>query len=342
MEGLSGTTGYRRSMTDSPVDTGIATRTLPVSRLEFPVDWPPGHVAAYLLTGEEPVLIDSGMAGEPGRETLLEALDEHGYPPAEIEHLVLTHPHVDHLGQAATVIEAGDPTVYAPAGVERRFSRDTDDLARAVTRNATAAGLSGDLRDSVVERATESLRRDRSLLPSDAVDAWVEDGQTVEIGDVTLRAIHTPGHQADHLCYETRFDDERVLFSGDMAIKPFRSVAIHVGLDDGVEESIGAFYRALDRLQGLEIDRVFPGHGPTHREYADSLDRSVASLDRLLETTVESLHNGATTAAEIADRRRGRELVYLLPETVGALAHLEADGRVTSHLADGVRHYQPK
>ncbi len=329
-------------MTDSSADSGVATCSFPVNRLEFPVDWPPGHVAAYLITDSEPVLIDAGMAGEPSRETLVASLDERGYAPAEIDHLVLTHPHVDHLGQAGAVIEAGDPTVYAPAGVEGRLSRDPDDLAKAVTRNATAAGLSGDQRDSVVERATASLRRDRSLLPPEVVDTWINDGQTIEVGDVALRAIHTPGHQADHLCYEAGIDDERVLFSGDMAIKPFRSVAIHVGLDDGVEESIGAFYRGLDRLQDLEIDRVFPGHGPAHREYDASLDRSVASLDRLLETTVESLHDGASTAAEVADRRSGRELVYLLPETVGALAHLEEGGRVTARLVDGVNHYDPQ
>lgn len=329
-------------MTDPSADARVATRSLPISRIEFPVDWPPGHVAAYLISGPEPVLIDSGMAGEPSRETLVDSLNEHGYVPADIDHLVFTHPHVDHLGQAGTVIEAGDPTVYAPAGVERRFSRDLDDLAGTVTRNATAAGLEGDQRDGVVERATESLRRDRSLLPPEAVDTWVEDGRTIEVGDVALRGIHTPGHQADHLCYETTIDGERVLFSGDMAIKPFRSVAIHVGLDDGVEESIGAFYRALDRLQDLEIDRVFPGHGPAHRDYADSLDRSVASLDRLLETTIESLHGGASTAADVAGRRRGRELVYLLPETVGALSHLEAGGRVTSRVANGVKYFDPK
>jgi len=329
-------------MTDSPSEPRAATRQRAVHRLEFGVDWPPGHVAAHLIDGDEPVLIDTGMAGDGGRETLLEELADHDLGADDIQHLVLTHPHVDHLGQAATVIEAGDPQVYVPAGVETRFSRDIGDLRSTVERNATAAGVAGKARGRVIDKAVESLRRDRELLPRDAVDRWVEDGASINLGDLVLEAIHTPGHQADHLCYRSTIDEGRVLFSGDMAIKPFRSVAIHVGLDDGVEESIGAFYTALDRLGALEIDRVFPGHGPDHDDFVGSIERSVRSLDRLLETSLEALRDGASTAAEVADRRQGRDLVYLLPETVGALAYLEATGRAISHLDDGIRRYDPR
>lgn len=329
-------------MTDSPGESRAASRHRGVHRLEFGVDWPPDHVAAYLITGDEPVLIDTGMAGERGRKTLLKQLDEHGLGAGDIDHLVLTHPHVDHLGQAATVIEAGEPQVYGPAGVETRFSREIEELRSTVERNATAAGVTGDAWENVIEKAVESLRRDRALLPHDAVDRWVQDTESIQIGDIELEAIHTPGHQADHLCYESVLDDERVLFSGDMAIKPFRSVAIHVGLDDGVDESIDAFYTALDRLGALDIDRVFPGHGPVHDDFAGSIDRSRRSLDRLLETSLEALREDASTAAEVAARRQGRDLIYLLPETVGALAYLEATGRAISHMDDGVRRYDPR
>lgn len=342
MEGFSDPAGYGNAMTDSPPEAGAATRSLPVHRLEFPVDWPPEHVAAYLVAGTEPTLIDTGMAGESGRAALVAALGEFDLAIDDIAHLVLTHPHVDHLGQAGAVIEAGDPTVYVPAGVRQRFERDIDELRAAVERNARAAGLDGETLAAVVDRAAESLRRDRALLPSETVDAWIADGETLDIGGLRVEAIHTPGHQADHLCYRSTLEGERVLFSGDMAIQPFRSVAIHVGLDDGVDESIAAFYEALDRLLPLEIDRVFPGHGPVHGAYEESLNRSIASLDRLVETSLAALRDGASTAAAVADRRQGRDLVYLLPETVGALAYLEATGRAISTIDDGIRRYEPR
>lgn len=329
-------------MTDAPSDPGPPSLSLPIHRIEVPVAWPPEHVAAYLLAGPEPALVDTGMAGDRCRAALRTALEDHGLGVADIDHLVLTHPHVDHLGQASTAIEAGDPTVYVPAGVEGRFARAADDLRDAVEKNARAAGLSDEALGEVVDRSVESLRRDRSLLPPEAVDTWVADGQTIDLAGVSLEAIHTPGHQADHLCYRTTLDGERLLFSGDMAIKPFRSVAIHVGLDDGVEEGIGAYYSALDRLDDLDVDQVFPGHGPVHREFTAAVTRSERSLDRLLETCLAALRDGATTAAAVADRRQGRDLVYLLPETVGALAYLEATGRAISHLDSGTRRYDPR
>ena len=41
-----------------------------VHRIEFDVDWPPGHVGAYLLDTPEPILIDAGMTGERAGDRL--------------------------------------------------------------------------------------------------------------------------------------------------------------------------------------------------------------------------------------------------------------------------------
>jgi glyoxylase-like metal-dependent hydrolase (beta-lactamase superfamily II) len=220
-----------------------------VHRIEFDVDWPPGHVAAYLLDTPEPTLIDTGMTGERAGDRLEGVLTAAGYDLANVAHLVLTHPHVDHVGQVPTVIERADPTVYAPVGVRERLGRDPDDLARQVEANATAAGLEGTERDRAIGMARDSLERSRRLLPPAAVDRWVgeDENDAITIGDVAFETIPTPGHQADHRCFETTIEGERVLFAGDTVLAPFRPVLLHVGLDRGVREGLPAFERTLDR-----------------------------------------------------------------------------------------------
>ncbi|WP_435078036.1 MBL fold metallo-hydrolase [Halococcus sp. AFM35] len=314
-------------------------RAVPVHRIEFDVDWPPGHVASYLIDCERPTLIDAGMPGSDAERRLREALAAIDYDLADIEQFVLTHPHVDHIGQARTVMVTADPTVYAPAGVRERFGRDTEDLAAAVRENATRAGLTGDDRDSAIEKAVESLERNRDLLPPESVDIWVEDGETLDIGGTPVGAIHTPGHQADHCCFFVDRGEERALVAGDMAIEPFRPVTLHTGLDSGVEEAIEAFYEALDRLASLDPDRVYPGHGPVHTDFGRVIERDRRSLDRMLDRTVEALDE-SRTAADIADQRAGaNDTTYILPEVVAALAHLEAAGRIEAELVDGVARY---
>ncbi|MFC7154957.1 MBL fold metallo-hydrolase [Halomarina halobia] len=313
-----------------------------VHRIEFDVDWPPGHVASYLVDCDEPTLIDAGMPGPDAERVLRERLADCGRDLADVEHLVLTHPHVDHVGQVGAVVEAADPTVYAPAGIRERFDRDPDDLAAAVRANAVGAGLTDDALSTAVSMAVDSLERNRELLPPGDVDAWVVDGERVEVGGTPVEVIHTPGHQADHCCFRVELG-EPTLVSGDAAIEPFRPVAIHVGLDRGVEDAIAAFYGALDRLAAVDVARVYPAHGPVHDDLAGAVARDRASLDRTLDRTRERVEAGAETAAEIARERAGdRDIAYIIAEVVGALRHLEAAGRIAATVEDGVRRYRPR
>ncbi|WP_336359227.1 MBL fold metallo-hydrolase [Haladaptatus sp. ZSTT2] len=312
-----------------------------VHRIEFPVDWEPGHVAAYLVDGPETVLFDAGTPGEDAREKLRAGLSAVGFTPADIDHLVITHPHVDHIGQVQTLLDAGSPRLYVPASVEQRFARDEADLAAVVETNARAAGV--DDEESAVEMSVRSLTRNRRLLPPDAVSHWIEPSETVSIGGFDYTAVHAGGHQADHLCYATAFDETRVLFSGDMAIEPFRSVGLHVGLDNGVAETIPAFYEGLDRLSTLDIDRVYPGHGPVHDEFDASIVQSRRSLDNLGEWVTEMLDSGIETGAAVAAERArtDRENDSFLPESYGMLLWLEQQGVATSTMTDGVRRFRP-
>jgi glyoxylase-like metal-dependent hydrolase (beta-lactamase superfamily II) len=315
-------------------------RATAVHRIEFAVDWPPGHVASYLVDCERPTLVDAGMPGDDDSERQLrEALAAIDYELAEIDQLVLTHPHIDHIGQTNAVIAAADPTVYAPIGVRKRFARDSDDLAAVVEGNATRAGLTGDDRERAIGMAVESLERNRDLLPPDAVDVWVEDGGSYDVGGVPVDVLHTPGHQADHCCFTVELDGERALLAGDMAIESFRPVTLHTGLDHGVEEAIGAFYGALDRLDTLDPDRVYPGHGPVHTEFERTIERDRRSLDRLLDNTVESLDEPRTAADVVTRRTDDDDPTNLLPETVAVLTHLAARGRIEAELVDGVVQY---
>lgn len=334
-------------------------RVVPIHRIEYDVNWPPGHVAGYLVDCDDPVLIDAGMPDSGSEEQLRETLGEHGHELSDIEHLVLTHPHIDHIGQVPTIIEAASPTIYAPIGVQERFARDLSALEEIVRKNGKAAGFADGELDLLVGKAVESLRRNRELLPIESVDVWVDHGETTTVGGASVDVLHTPGHQADHCCYLVGLNDERVLVSGDMAIEPFRPVVLHAGLDRGVEKAIDEFHTALDRLESLDVDRVYPGHGPSHTGFDDAIKRDRASLDRMLDRTVETLQHDSDhehdhdrssesyprlkTAAEIAEERAGgRDTTYIAAEVVAALRHLEKEKRIEAAMTDGVRRYQPR
>jgi glyoxylase-like metal-dependent hydrolase (beta-lactamase superfamily II) len=91
----------------------------------------------------------------------------------------------------------------------------------------------------------------------------MEDGDVFEGDGYQLRVIHTPGHTAGACClYETR---QKILFSGDHILKhitpnPLFELKKEALRDPGYQ-SLKAYLRSLERIEGIDARYVFPGHG---------------------------------------------------------------------------------
>ncbi len=311
-----------------------------IHRLEFDVPWPPKHVAAYLLEGEETILFDAGAPDETGEAELREGLAEVGYEPEDIDHVVVTHVHSDHIGQLPVLRDAG-ATVHAPARSLSRLERDLETAREGFTEMTTAAGYEGDEHAEIVAEELEELRRDRRLVEPETARA-IEPDATVAIGGREFETFATPGHAVDHLCLETTVAGTTVLFSGDALIEPFRAGAFQVGLDRGADEAVDAYYEAMDRLAATGAALVFPGHGPIFEGPQGVVEATRDRLDALLEETREAVAAvGPASPLSIAERRVGtvRHMAPLL-DTIGALGTLERRGTVTYGTEDGVRYYE--
>ncbi len=92
-------------------------------------------------------------------------------------------------------------------------------------------------------------RQDTTFAPD-----WVmRDGERLQAPGFTLRAVHTPGHASNHLCY--LLEEEKLLFTGDHVMQ---GSTVVITPPDG---SMVAYLGALERLFTLDIERFAPGHG---------------------------------------------------------------------------------
>ena len=82
----------------------------------------------------------------------------------------------------------------------------------------------------------------------------IQDGEVFSGPGYTLRAIHSPGHARDHICFY--LEEEQALFTGDVVLGVGTTVIPQNGGD------LGDYLETLRNLLGLEVKRLYPGHGP--------------------------------------------------------------------------------
>ena len=123
-------------------------------------------------------------------------------------------------------------------------------------------------------------------------DVVLENGQRVDLGEITLRAIHTPGHASNHLCY--LLEETRMLFTGDHVMQ---GSTVVINPPDG---DMRAYLQSLERLLAEDIAIIAPGHGyligAPHREVkrliAHRLNRErkvLAALERLGHPSLDEM-----------------------------------------------------
>jgi len=107
-------------------------------------------------------------------------------------------------------------------------------------------------------------RQDKGFAP----DRVLRDGDVVDCGEFRLRAVHTPGHASNHLCY--LLDGERWLFTGDHVMQ---GSTVVISPPDG---DMTTYLKSLERLLALDLAAFAPGHGRVIDKPHDEVKRLIA------------------------------------------------------------------
>lgn len=168
----------------------------------------------YIVGEGQVAVIDPGPDDRDHLAALLAALRHE-----RISHIVVTHTHRDH-----------------------------SPLARAL------ASLSGAPVVGCAPHATPPHEGGEGADHDHAPDQVLADGDSIAGADWTLRALHTPGHTANHLCFA--WPEANLLFSGDTVMAWSTTV---VSPPDG---DMAALFASLRVLGARDEARFLPGHGP--------------------------------------------------------------------------------
>src|SRR5579863_2085308 len=158
----------------------------------------------------------------------------------------------------------------------------------------------------------------------------IDHDAVVSTDGATLRAVFTPGHAPDHICYYLA--EERAIFTGDVVLGAGTTI-----IPDGTGD-LGQYMDSLRRLLALEAETIYPAHGPVIRNAGKKIREYIAHRELRERQVLNAIKDGPLEVPAIVKRIYTDVPEFLHPAAAQSvrshLKKLHDEGRVTDR--DGV------
>ena len=294
-----------------------------------------GRVNCYLIEDEPLTLVDTGPNSGKSLDELEQALAEHGRAIEDLELIVLTHQHMDHIGLLEILARRSGAEVAA-LHLLGALSRGLRAPARLPTTSSPrrSCAATGSRRRSR-SRSARSARRSGRSAPAARSPGRCATATRSTLRDRTLRVLHRPGHSPS----DTVFWDEiaRILIGGDHCSRTSRRTrSMTRPLDGGRDDRPGrrrwsSYIESLRATRELPARIVLGGHGEPVVDHVALIDERLRMHRKRARKMLRLLDAGPMTAYEIAVQMWGNVAVtqafLTLSEVLGHMDVLVNEGQ---------------
>lgn len=190
--------------------------------------------SVYGIAGEHDlVLIDAGY-DEPQLNVIKDNIRYWGLDWLNLSHVLITHCHFDHCGNAKAVRDMGAKLI--------------------------ASGIDAEAIEAGDDRTIGFAFMGRKF-PATPVDITVNDGDVVEIDGMKFEIILTPGHTAGGICIKTTLADGQIaLFTGDTVHVGLNCGYARLGWNGSVDFNAEDYFNSIVKLKDMNVDLILAGH----------------------------------------------------------------------------------
>ena len=300
--------------------------------LRIPTPFQVGRVNTYLLEDEPLTLIDSGPNSGKALDELERQLEALGHGIEDLELLIITHQHIDHLGLVDIVATRSGAEVAALdklAPFVENFGAD----AERDDEEAAALMLRHGISEEVVRALRQVTGSFRAWGSKAHVTRPLQDGEELALRDRRLEVQHRPGHSpSDTVFWDA---DRRILIAADHLIKHISSnPLISRPLDGSAErtQALVTYLESLRRTRELPAEIVLAGHGEPITDHAALIDERFKLHQRRAEKLYRLIVEQPRTGHELAQALWGDVAVtqafLTLSEVIGHVDLLVNAGHV--------------
>jgi glyoxylase-like metal-dependent hydrolase (beta-lactamase superfamily II) len=302
-------------------DPFAAAAAAGIHRLAIPTPFAVGRVNVYLIEDEPLTLVDTGPNSGTSLDVLQKGIAALGHSLEDLELVIITHQHIDHLGlvslvasQSGAEVAALDVAVPFIENYSEEFRAGDDFAYEMMLRHGVPADVATALRS--VTRAFQAwgARAD--------VTRVLGAGDELRLRDRALRVHHRPGHSPTDTVFH---DEERgILIAGDHLLRHISSNPLITRPRDGSNErpqSLVTYLESLKATRATDLELVLPGHGDPITDHRALIDERFALHDRRANKIERLIAERPRSAYELAQALWGNIAVtqaYLtLSEVLG-------------------------
>jgi glyoxylase-like metal-dependent hydrolase (beta-lactamase superfamily II) len=311
-----------------------------IHTLRLPTPFMVGRVNCYLIEGEPLTLIDTGPNSGKALDELQHQLAERGHSIEDLELVILTHQHIDHIG-LAEIIAARSGADVAAIDVAVNFLENFGEDAERDDQFAVELMLSHGISEDVVTALQSVSRSFRAWGSRPKVTRPLHDGEILSLVARNLEVQYRPGHSpSDTLLWDA---DRRILFAADHLLAHISSNALITRPLDGSGERTQAlvtYLESMRKTRELPAEIVLPGHGEPITDHVALIDERFAHSRRRAEKIHELIAERPRTGHELAQELWGDVAVtqafLTLSEVIGHVDLLINEGRAREVRENGV------
>jgi glyoxylase-like metal-dependent hydrolase (beta-lactamase superfamily II) len=310
--------------------------------IELPTDWPVGPVNLFLIKGEKLTLVDAGRRLEKAWVLFKLALERKGYSIMDIDQVVLTHHHTDHVGMLDWLLEANPVPVYAHANCRPYLSLEETHFTRAMEFFKTFFHEQG-VPNSLMNQLVSGKGGFRGIENKVEIIQELNEGDTIP-GLPEWKVIETKGHSQSHISlYRSR---DQVFLSGDHLIK---HTPAGIFLDPPIYPEMTRSKPLIQYIENLKkcltfpISVTFSGHGEPIDDVVGLIEKTLNNIDKRAQKVKNVLLDSKKSAYQIVrilyPDRYEHGITVLLSDAVSLLDLLIERNEISQVEEDGVIYY---
>lgn len=274
-------------------------------------------------------LIDAGIDTKEYEIFFNEQLATYGFNVTDIDQIILTHHHNDHIGMVNKIIAQKHIPVFAHfLGIERLALTQAYQLAKIhfFEKLYSEYGCK-ELMATRIQKMKETYQHDVSLRIQTDVQSL---NANERLGD--LLVLETPGHAIDSV---SLFDTEaKWLFTGDFIIsKGSTNALIDFDRQNKLAPTVLQHRQSFERCLSWQVNTVFAGHEQIFDNLAEVAQANIEKIDYKLQRIVKKIKEGNDTILQLAYALYG-QLVEKMPtliisEIIGYVHYAELQGSIS-------------